>query len=77
MQESKAISIPINDISQLKVVLAAWYAYLRDAKGLSHEDLTDSLKTPVIYNLEEDKIELLFTGSSDLLESFRRHITNS
>ena len=76
MQNPKAISIPIKDIAQLKVILAAWYAYLRDAEGLAHEDLTESLKTPVIYNLEEDKIELLFTGSSDFLEAFRKHITS-
>ena len=74
MSNQKAISIPIKDISQLKVVLAAWYAYLRDAKDLSREDLTDCLKTPVIYNLEQDEIELLFTGSNDLLDRFKKHV---
>ncbi|MCB1174333.1 MAG: hypothetical protein KDK39_12240 [Leptospiraceae bacterium] len=77
MPNSKAISIPIKDIAQLKVVLAAWYAFLREADQLSHQELTDSLKTPVIYDIEKDKVELLFTGSAALLESFRSHINKS
>lgn len=74
MNNQKAISIPIKDLSQLKVVLAAWYAYLRDSKELSHAELTDCLKTPTIYNLEKDEIELFFTGSIELLDSFKKHV---
>lgn len=77
MKNQKAISIPIKDISQLKVVLAAWYAYLRDTEELSREELTECLKTPVIYNLEDDKIELMFTGSSQILDKFKNHVNQA
>ena len=76
MEQDKAISLPVKDITHLKVVLATWYSFLRDqSSSLSKEDFTRYLKTPVIYDLEHDEIELLFTGSDELLKKFKEHIT--
>ena len=71
----KVISIPVKEMAHLKVVLATWYAFMRDeAARISAAEFADALKTPVIYNLEKDEIEVLFTGSADLLGRFRDHI---
>jgi hypothetical protein len=71
----KVISIPVKEMAHLKVVLATWYAFMRDeAANLSQADFAESLKTPVIFNLEKDEIEILFTGSAELLNRFREHI---
>jgi len=75
MNEDKAISLPVKEITHLKVVLATWYAFLRDQMdSLTKEDFSRYLKTPVIYDLEKDEIEVLFTGSSELLGKFKDHI---
>jgi hypothetical protein len=75
MKTDKAISLPVKEITHLKVILATWYSFLRDqADSLSQEDFTRYLNTPVIYDLEHDEIELLFTGSEELLNRFKDHI---
>jgi len=74
-ENEKVISIGVKEITHLKVILATWYAFLRDqGNNLSHEEFSRCLKTPVIYNLEKDEIELLFAGSAELLEKFRSHV---
>jgi len=75
MKEEKVISIPVKEITHLKVILATWYSFLRDQQDhLSKEDFSKYLKTPAIYNLEKDEIEILFTGTSDLLNKFSEFI---
>ena len=75
MSGEKAISVPVREITHMKVILATWYSFLRDhADEFSREEFTRYLKTPVIYDLEKDEIELLFTGSDELLKKFRDHI---
>jgi len=75
MSQDKAISLPVKEITHLKVILATWYSFLRDqSEKLSKDDFTRYLKTPVIYDLENDEIELLFTGSEQLLADFKEHI---
>lgn len=70
--------MPVKEITHLKVILATWYSFLRDhLDNLSREDFTRFLKTPVIYDLEKDEIEILFTGSEKLLNQFREHVTKS
>ena len=71
MDQQKVISMPIKDIEQLKIVLATWYTFLRDqSASMTDEEFANSLKAPVIYDLEQDHIEILFTGSHTLLTSF-------
>lgn len=78
MAQDKAISLPVKEITHLKVILATWYSFLRDqTENLSKEDFTRYLKTPVIYDLENDQIELLFTGSNELLEKFKEHVAKA
>ena len=75
MSEEKAISMPVKDIAQLKVILATWYAFLRDISGnFAQKDYSRYLKTPVIYDLSKDRIEIMFTGSEELLQEFKSHI---
>ncbi len=78
MEQEKAISLPVKEITHLKVILATWYSFLRDqADSLGKEEFTKYLKTPVIYDLENDEIELLFTGTAELLGKFQEHVRNS
>ena len=70
----KVISMPVREIAHMKVILATWYAFLREQESLSSEEFSRYLKTPVIYNLEKDVIEVLFTGSDELLQAFKHHV---
>lgn len=74
----KIISIPVKEIAHLKVMLATWYAFLRDqADSLSNEEFSRFLNTPVILDLEKDEIQLMFTGTEDLLNRFKKFIQES
>jgi hypothetical protein len=78
MEQDKAISLPVKEITHLKVILATWYSFLRDqSANLAKDEFTRYLKTPVIYDLENDQIELLFTGSEELLQLFKDHIAGA
>ena len=72
--DEKVISMPVKEIAHMKVILATWYAFLRDQQNLTSEEFSRYLKTPVIYNLEKDVIEVLFAGSAELLEAFKNHV---
>lgn len=72
--EEKVISMPVKEIAHMKVILATWYAFLRDQENLTSEEFSQYLKTPVIYNLEQDAIEILFAGSDELLQAFKNHV---
>lgn len=75
MASDKIISMPIREIPDLKVILATWYSFLREQmESLSQEEFTRFLKTPVVYNLEKDEIEILFTGSEELLKKFSDYV---
>ncbi|MCB1138480.1 MAG: hypothetical protein KDK25_08660 [Leptospiraceae bacterium] len=75
MEKEKLISMPIKDLAQLKIVLATWYSFLKDQAGnLSQEAFASSLKTPVLYDLEKDQVEVLFTGSQELLKQFSDYV---
>ncbi|MCB1171883.1 MAG: hypothetical protein KDK25_16160, partial [Leptospiraceae bacterium] len=74
-EKEKLISMPIKDLAQLKIVLATWYSFLKDQAGnLSQEAFASSLKTPVLYDLEKDQVEVLFTGSQELLKQFSDYV---
>ena len=78
MSQEKAISMPIKDISDLKVILATWYTFLREnMENINKDDFTRFLKTPVVYNIEKDCIEILFTGTDDLLKKFSDYVIKS
>jgi len=80
MKGNKVISIGIKELSHQKVILAAWYNFLKqsfDQKKLSNEDFSDSLKAHVMYDLDKDQIELMLSGPENLLEEFRKSIFGS
>lgn len=78
MDDEKAISLPVRDLEQLKIMLAAWYAYLKEASdNFSRGEFSRYLKTPVIYDIANDRLEILFTGDEDLLKRFKDHVLNS
>ncbi|MDH5654425.1 MAG: hypothetical protein OEZ34_00835 [Spirochaetia bacterium] len=78
MSQEKVISMPIKDLSDLKVILATWYTFLREQMdSIEKDDFTRYLKTPVVYNLEKDNIEILFTGTEDLLKKFSDYVIKS
>jgi hypothetical protein len=75
MSHEKVISMPVREISDLKLLLATWYKFLQDQSDrLTNEEFARSLKTPIILNLETDETELLFTGSEELLKGFKDFI---
>ncbi len=75
MNEEKAISMPLKDIAQLKIILATWYSFLRDhSDNFTKGDYSQYLKTPVLYDLAKDEVEVLFTGTEELLKDFQTHI---
>lgn len=75
MDDEKVISIPVTDLAQLKILLTAWYSFLQEASNNFQDgDFSRFLKTPVIYNMAKDEIELLITGDAELLKKFKEHI---
>jgi len=73
----KVFAISIRELPHLKILLSAWYGFLKenlDNKILSEEEFTSSLKSPVIYNQKEDRLELLLSGPESLLDSFKKEV---
>jgi len=78
MSAVRTIAFPITDITQLKVVLASWYSFLREEiDNLSSEEFSDFLKTPVMYNISEDNLEVLFCGTEEILQKFKMRYSKS
>ncbi|KAB2934919.1 MAG: hypothetical protein F9K24_03825 [Leptonema illini] len=79
--EEKILSVKVRDLHQLKLVLATWYSYLREKSAtLDEEQFRNALRTPVVYDIEKDEIELLIPGSEGLLSDlnvFLRSISGS
>lgn len=76
----KAITIPIKELSHQKIILAAWYNFLKesfDSQTIQAEEFSESLKANVVYDLDKDQIELVLTGKEDLLGQFRSQIFGS
>ena len=77
MSADKVVTISIKELSHMKIILSAWYNFLKesfDEKKISGEDFTDLLKTPVMYDLDKDQIELMLCGSEAILEEFRAKV---
>ncbi|TGL53589.1 hypothetical protein EHQ59_08340 [Leptospira kemamanensis] len=77
MKSSKIITIGIKELAHQKVILAAWYNFLKenfDAKKVSAEEFTLYLQAHVMYDLDKDQIELMLSGTESLLEEFRKSI---
>ncbi|MBW7858451.1 MAG: hypothetical protein H3C43_09200 [Leptonema sp. (in: Bacteria)] len=66
--EEKILSVKVRDLHQLKLILATWYSYLREkADDLPEDEFRAALRTPVVYDIEKDEVELLIPGSEALL----------
>ncbi|EKJ87767.1 hypothetical protein [Leptospira meyeri] len=77
MKPSKIITIGIKELAHQKVILAAWYNFLKenfDAKKVSAEEFTLYLQAHVMYDLDKDQIELMLSGPEMLLEDFKKSI---
>jgi len=75
MTFDKVFTLSIRELSHLKLVLAAWYSFLQenfDKNELQREEFHQLLQTNVIYNLKADEIELMLSGSDDLLNEFKK-----
>jgi len=75
-----AISLPVNDVAQIKLMMQTWYLYLSGefkSGKLSDEQLTASLSTPLIYSEQNDALELNFTGSRELLDQFQKAVSDA
>ncbi|MCC5813884.1 MAG: hypothetical protein JJT78_03950 [Leptospira sp.] len=76
----KAITIPTKELSHQKIILAAWYNFLKesfDSKKITSDEFTDYLKANVVYDLDKDQIDLILTGNELILDQFRTHIFGS
>jgi glycerol kinase len=74
--KEKVIAIKIKDINQLKIILATWYSYLLTKNKENLTDFQEAIKTPIIYNIEKDELELLLTGSYEMLQELNHFIQN-
>jgi hypothetical protein len=77
MKPPKIITIGIKELAHQKVILAAWYNFLKesfDSKKLTSDEFTEYLKAHVMYDLDKDQIELMLSGSEPLLEEFKKSI---
>lgn len=73
----KAITIPTKELSHQKIILAAWYNFLKesfDDGKISSDEFTDFLKANVVYDLDKDQIDLILTGNETILDRFRSQI---
>jgi len=77
MKSPKIVSIGIKELSHQKVILAAWYNFLKesyDQKKCTSEEFSEFLKAHIMYDLDKDQIELLLSGTESLLEEFKKSI---
>lgn len=73
MATEQAISFPIADLDQLKIILASWYNFLSEEESeIGPEKFREYLKTPVFYNMGGDQVEVLFCGTPELLAKFKQ-----
>jgi hypothetical protein len=80
MKSSRILSFAIKELSHQKVILAAWYNFLKeenDAGKLASEEFIEFLRASVVYDLDKDQIELVLSGSEELLEKFHKSIFKS
>lgn len=76
----KAITVPIRELSHQKIILAAWYNFLKesfDSGIIQSEEFSDFLRANVIYDLDKDQIELILTGTQEILDQFRSQLFGS
>ena len=77
MMFDRVFTLSIKEVSHMKLLLASWYGFLQekfDEEELGKEDFHELLKTNVIYNLKDDNIELMLSGTDDLLNEFKHKV---
>ncbi|MCS7204463.1 MAG: hypothetical protein NZ853_02070 [Leptospiraceae bacterium] len=74
-EKEKVVTIPIKEINQLKVILAIWYSYVLSKSNESFpQQSAQALKTPIVYNIEKDELELILSGTEEMLKELTQHI---
>ncbi|EMO63857.1 hypothetical protein [Leptospira borgpetersenii] len=78
MEPEKVISIPIRELSHLKILLAGWYNFLKenyDQNQIDQNEFKDALRSNVVYNIDQDQVEVLLAGKETLLQNFRKSLS--
>ncbi len=78
-QEKKLVTIKIKDTQQLKIILSMWYSYLinqYNQKIIEESDFKELIKTPILYNIEKDELELMLYGTEDMLKELNTYLQN-
>lgn len=76
----KAITVPTKELSHQKIILAAWYHFLKetfDNGKISAEEFTEFLKANVVYDIDKDQVDLMLSGTQDVLDAFRSQLFGS
>lgn len=76
----KAITIPTKELSHQKIILAAWYNFLKesfDEGNITNQEFSEFLRANVVYDLDKDQIDLILTGNDSILDRFRTQIFGS
>ncbi|AMX58606.1 hypothetical protein IQB76_03345 [Leptospira borgpetersenii serovar Hardjo-bovis] len=78
MEPEKVISIPIRELSHLKILLSGWYHFLKenyDQNQIDQNEFKDALRSNVVYNIDQDQVEVLLAGKETLLQNFRKSLS--
>ncbi|WCL50398.1 hypothetical protein [Leptospira sp. GIMC2001] len=76
----KAITIPTKELSHQKIILAGWYNFLKetfDSGKISSDEFTDFLRANVVYDMDKDQVDLILTGTQEVLDAFRTQLFGS
>jgi|JI10StandDraft_1071094.scaffolds.fasta_scaffold624312_2 hypothetical protein len=76
----KAITVPTKELSHQKIILAAWYHFLKekfDQGKIQPNEFTDFLKANVVYDMDKDQVDLMLTGTQEVLDAFRSQLFGS
>ncbi len=76
----KAITIPTKELSHQKIILAAWYNFLKesfDGHTIDSQEFTEFLKANIVYDLDRDQIDLILTAKDSVLDQFMSQVFGS
>ncbi|EMY16292.1 hypothetical protein LEP1GSC043_2679 [Leptospira weilii str. Ecochallenge] len=58
--------------------MAGWYNFLKenyDQKQIDQNEFKDALRSNVVYNIDQDQVEVLLAGKETLLQNFRKSLS--
>lgn len=78
--QTKALTIPTKELAHMKVILAAWYNFLKeihDSGKIPVEEFTEFLKANVVYDMDKDQVDLILHGKDEILIQFKEYVFGS